>query len=120
MSVGSPDARTSASRSAGGFASAASNSAPTRSQRSASLIRAASSALQPRARERPVALHGRRRDVERFGRFLDRQPAEVAQLDDLGLTLVERGQPLERGVEREEVDLAGPPLSARRGAVRRA
>ena len=44
-------------------------------------------------------------------RLLDAQAAEVAQLDDLGLPLVERREPLERGVERDEIDLAGPPRS---------
>ena len=44
---------------------------------------------------------------QRFGALLDAQAAEVAQLDDLCLPLVLRGEPLERLVERHEIDVAG-------------
>ncbi len=41
-------------------------------------------ALEPRARHRPLPFHGRGRTADDFRRFLDRQAAEVAQLDDAG------------------------------------
>ena len=67
---------------------------------------------EPRARERPVALHGRGGDVHGLGRFLDRQAAEEAQLDDPRLAGVERGEPLERRVERDHVERRGRRAAA--------
>ena len=39
-----------------------------------------------------------------LGGFLDRQPAEEAELDDAGLAGVELGEPGQRGVERDHVE----------------
>lgn len=42
-------------------------------------------------------------DPEHFGHFGDVEPREEAELDDLRLPLVERGEPIERLVEGEEL-----------------
>jgi hypothetical protein len=51
-----------------------------------------------------VAIDRGLRDPEQVGDLGVRQAAEVAQLDDAGLTVVEPVQPLERGVEDQDVD----------------
>ncbi len=61
-------------------------------------------ARQPGARDRPVALHGGGGDAHRLGGLLDRQAAEEAQLDEPRLLGVESREPLERLVERDEID----------------
>ena len=60
--------------------------------------------VQPRAPRFAVA-HG---DAERPRRLLDVEAAEEAQLHQLGLARVERGQLVEGGVEVQQVRLRGP------------
>jgi hypothetical protein len=62
---------------------------------------------QPGLRNRPLANNGGVRDVEDRGRLLDRQPAEVAELDDAFLARAEGRHPFERLVQRQHVDLSG-------------
>ena len=104
------------SRSERGRCCASSNNAATRDQRSGvSVMRhpahgsragpgASQLAVQPGPGHRPRALDGGGGEAHRRRRFLDRHPAEVAQLDHAGMALVEAGQSLERLVEREHVD----------------
>ena len=49
---------------------------------------AAQRPIQPGPRERPVGVHRAGRDAQRLRRLLDREPAEEAQLDDLGLARI--------------------------------
>src|SRR6185436_11511506 len=56
-------------------------------------------AMKPRARECPVALHGRGGDAERLARLLDGEPREEAKLDYARLPLVELGEAIERLVQ---------------------
>src|SRR5688572_11146482 len=91
ISGGAEDAAINAARCVGGSLTAASKSAPTRSQRSLILVPGEFS-LQPRARQCPVALDRGRRDAKGFGGFFDAKAAEIAQLDDFRLTLVEPGE----------------------------
>src|SRR5687767_4966100 len=65
----------------------------------------------------PFAADGVGRDLEDFGRLLDREAAEVAQLDDARLALVNLLQLDERLVERNQ--LAGPLVRQQRGLVER-
>ena len=53
-------------------------------------------------------------DADDVRGLLDGEAAEVAQLDDLRLFGVERGQPRQRLVEREHVDVVGPVGAGRR------
>jgi hypothetical protein len=69
---------------------------------------------QPAPRHRPLARDGRRRDAERGGRLVERQPGEVAQLDEARLVGVDGGEPLERLVEGDHVHVA---LGDRAGGV---
>src|SRR5688572_3498087 len=65
-------------------------------------------AVQPALRQRPLALHGRRRDAERGRCFLHGQAGEEAQLDDAALRRIELLELLKRAIEIERVDaLAG-------------
>src|SRR5690606_17631166 len=59
---------------------------------------------QPAARDLPVALDGRGRELERLGGFLDRQAAEVAQCDDPSLSGVDALERFQRAVERGDID----------------
>src|SRR4030095_2088022 len=52
--------------------------------------------IEPGLCQRPFALHGRWRNAERFGRLVDREPAEESQLHDSTLPRDARGQHLER------------------------
>ena len=58
---------------------------------------------QPGAGDPPVAARPCHRDPERRGDLGDGQAAEVPQGDDLGLAPVQRGQPVERLVDRDDV-----------------
>ena len=58
--------------------------------------------VQPRARRRPLPLDGGRRHVQRLGGLLHRHPAVEAVFDDSRLTLVQRRQPRQRLVERQQ------------------
>src|SRR5262245_42254241 len=58
---------------------------------------------EPGLGQAPLALDGPGGDREDLGRLLDAQPAEEAQLDDPALAGIERGQAVERVVERDEV-----------------
>jgi len=62
---------------------------------------------QPGLRNRPLANNCGVRDVEDRGRLLDRQPAEVAELDDACLTGAEGCHSFERLVQCKDVDLPG-------------
>src|SRR5262245_21710357 len=90
--------------------SASSKTAVTRFQSGVKVSQASHSGSElfrePRPRNGPVALHRRGRDPHRFGGLLDRESAEESQLDDARLALVERGEPIERRVERDEIDRA--------------
>src|SRR5918992_4376438 len=59
--------------------------------------------VEPRLSHAPVALDRDLGDAQHARRLLDREAAEVAQLDDLRLLLVELGQLAERLVEREQL-----------------
>ena len=61
--------------------------------------------MEPRARHAPFPLDRPRRDVEGVGRFLQRQPAEVPKLDDAAFSRVERREPDEELVERQDVEI---------------
>jgi hypothetical protein len=58
---------------------------------------------QPRPRQGPVALHGGSGNAESVSRFVNRQAAEVTQLDDPALLGVQRRQFVERSIECEQV-----------------
>ena len=60
-----------------------------------------------------MSLHRRGRNVECVGRFFDGEPAEIPELDDLGLVRIEGGESLERGIEREHVDAARSAFALR-------
>jgi hypothetical protein len=62
---------------------------------------------QPRLGNRPLPHDGRSRSSHDFGRFLDGEAPEVAQLDDLRLPTIEGGQTLEGFVQRQDIDPAG-------------
>jgi hypothetical protein len=51
-----------------------------------------------------VPLHGGGGDVHRFRRFLDGEAAEETQLDEPRLLGVDLLEPLQRLVERDEID----------------
>src|SRR5437879_2439032 len=57
--------------------------------------------VQPGLGVSPVAVGGGSGDAQHVGRFLDRQPAEVAQLDQFRLPGVLSGQLLQRLIEGE-------------------
>ena len=124
-------ARASSSRIAGSPAQAASRKSPrscvgrsiasaksafTRCQRASRHV-APELAAEPGARERPLALHRRRGDVERFRRLLDGESAEIAQLDEPRLIGIERRESLERLVQARGDRRRRSP--ARRHAPRR-
>lgn len=60
---------------------------------------------QPRSSHLPVAFDSGEREVEDVARFLQRQSAKEPQLCDAALACVERGEPLERGIEVEDIDV---------------
>src|SRR6185503_10214060 len=51
--------------------------------------------VEPGARDRPVALHGPRRNSEYFGRLFFREAAEVPELHDAHLARVDGAQAIE-------------------------
>jgi hypothetical protein len=63
---------------------------------------------EPHLRKLPVAFDCFTRDVQDFGRLLDAQPPEEAQLDDPAFTFVDTRQRLERVVERHRVCRLAP------------
>ena len=65
-----------------------------------------SSSIQPQFRGRPVTLHGRRRNAEGFGGFLDRQADEESELDDPALLWIDGREAFERVVQRDDVNRA--------------
>jgi hypothetical protein len=60
---------------------------------------------EPGSRESPVALDRRVRDLQRRCYFGDREPAEEAELDNLGLPGVRLRQAFERLVEGDHVQV---------------
>ena len=60
---------------------------------------------EPGARRRPITLGGSGGDLECGCRFFPLQPAEEAQLDNLGRTRIESGERIECGIERDQVGL---------------
>src|SRR4029453_7442544 len=62
---------------------------------------------QPRGGGAPLALRGRRRDVQHKGRLFDGEPAKRAEFDDSRQPAVEGFQTPERMMEREHGDLVG-------------
>src|SRR5215218_6988946 len=60
---------------------------------------------QPRARHLPVALDRGVADAEHLGRLLDGQAAEELQLNDARLLRVDGGEPLQRLVNRQQVNV---------------
>src|SRR5262245_8379194 len=56
-------------------------------------------AIQPDLGVGPVPIGGCARDAQRVGRLLDRQPSEVAQLDQFGLGGILAGQLVQRLVQ---------------------
>src|SRR4029453_8416324 len=100
-------ARTKASRSAAGTSFAASKSAVMRCHRviwSISLSSGLELAKEKRPRQCPAPLQRRRRDLERLGGFLHRDPAEKSKLDEPRVHRVHCREPLERLIEREHID----------------
>src|SRR4029079_19591544 len=65
---------------------------------------------EPQPRLFPVAAHRAIVDAERLADLDLRQPAEVAQLDDVRHPAVEPGERLERAVHREDLP-GGAPLT---------
>src|SRR4051812_30213928 len=61
---------------------------------------------KPEAGFLPIALHRIDGNAQRFAGFLDAQAAEVTQLDDLGLALVDRGELFQQVVNGDDVELA--------------
>jgi hypothetical protein len=57
---------------------------------------------QPRLREVPVALQGRERDPQRFGRRVLAQPCEVSELDDPAGARIDRLEFRQRLVQRDD------------------
>src|SRR5690606_13439216 len=74
-------------------------------------------AVEPRAGGRPLPLDGGGREAEDVGRLGDRESDEVAELDDLTLAGVERGEPNQRLVEGD--DLGGALGGEEAGLVER-
>ena len=70
---------------------------------SAMIRRAGQRAMQPRAREPPVLGDGGVRHAQRLGGLRDGQPAEVAAFDDADHAVVDVGQIVERGVDRDQL-----------------
>src|SRR5690606_24847888 len=60
-------------------------------------------AAEPGARHRPVVRDGAVRDAQRLGRLLEREPGEVAALDDADPAGALLGEAFERVVYREEL-----------------
>jgi hypothetical protein len=60
--------------------------------------------VQPRFGNGPVPRDGLGRDAECMGRLLDGQAAEEPQFDDLRLLRVHASEPLQRLVERHQID----------------
>lgn len=77
----------------------------TRGERSRGGI-AIETAEKPRPRDRPLALHRRRRETHRLPGFLDRQSAEEPQLHQPALLGVEGGEPRQHLIQRENIDTA--------------
>jgi len=69
---------------------------------------------QPGAGKPPLALHGRGADAQGLRRLLDRAAGEVAQLNHLRLLRIQRAEPHERLVQRQQVDAVGVRLPGRR------
>ena len=67
--------------------------------------------MKPDARRVPVVDHGSRGHAQRLRRFLDGEPAEESQLDDLARPRVERRQFGQRVVQRDDVhaEVPAPP-----------
>src|SRR4051812_30138930 len=59
--------------------------------------------VQPGPGVSPVAVRRGHGDAERPRRLLDRQPGEVAQLDELGLDRILLLEPAQRLVERQQL-----------------
>ncbi len=73
--------------------------------------------VQPGAREPPVALDGRRRDVQAERDLVDVEIGEVAHLDDPRLPRMALGESGERAVEVEDLDVPDRvEIDLRRGA----
>src|SRR5215510_7204238 len=71
-----------------------------------SLLFVADLAAQPGAGHAPIALDRGGRNLHRFRGLFNGQPAEIAQFHDPRLLRVERLQPPERFIEREQIDVA--------------
>src|SRR5205085_5227051 len=61
-------------------------------------------AVKPGFGFEPFALDGDGRDAEHLRRLFDAKSAEVAQLDDAALALINRTEAVERFVERQQVN----------------
>lgn len=106
---------TKVSRRWGSWASAASKISVICRQRSGVIAigRVSKVTVQPGASRLPIALDGRARDALRMTDLLEREPAEESQLRDPALSLIERGELGEGGVQIEEVDVWRLPLGDR-------
>jgi hypothetical protein len=60
--------------------------------------------VEPGTGQGPVALDGHGGNAEHGGGLLDRQAPEEAELDELALPGVDRGEPIERHIQRQDVD----------------
>src|SRR5580765_7380954 len=60
---------------------------------------------QPRASGLPIALGGRDRDAEDLAGLFESQTAEESELRQLTLARIECGEPGQRGIEVEHVDV---------------
>src|SRR5438067_1974992 len=58
---------------------------------------------EPRLRGDPIALGSRDGHLQDFGGFFNGEAGEEAQLDEPALPLVDAGEPLERVIERHQV-----------------
>ncbi len=69
----------------------------------ASFVLSAKLVAEPGSREPPVPLHCDYRDPQRCGDLGDGHPAEIPQCHDLRLALVYRREPVERLVDRDDI-----------------
>src|SRR4051794_15799939 len=59
---------------------------------------------QPEPRRAPLALHRSRRNAQHLSRLLDGKPPEISQLYDPPLLRVQLAQPVQRGIQVQQVD----------------
>src|SRR5688572_30287007 len=98
-------AASAAARSSGRRSSTARSAPSTSAQRSAAIrVLLAELAVEPHARDLPVAADGAGGHAEQPSDVRDREPGEEAQFHDLDHALIDLSQPLQRLVERQQIE----------------